>query len=121
MKTFALLSGLYLLAAFAYGQVRDIKDFGKTEAMLANFWGTKDRTNNITTAEAIRVTSGLRPGIWEEDASKILSTNGLKNPMEIGTTTGWDRCYGLADGSCLHLDYRARKVAKDGNWGGNGE
>jgi len=27
----------------------------------------------------------------------------------------------LADGTSLHLDYRARELAKNGRWGGNGE
>jgi hypothetical protein len=121
MKIFALLSGFYLLAALAYGQVRDIKDFSKTEAMLANFGGTEFRTNAVSRVEAIRVVSQLRVGVWEENASQILSTNNLKHPLGIATITGWDRCYGLADGTCLHLGYRARKLAKDGNWGGNGE
>ncbi len=101
MKAFALLSGLFLLAALAYGQVY--------------------YTNDVTRAEAIRVASRLRVGMWEKDASKLLSTNGLKNAMGIGAITGWDRCYGLSDGASLHLDYRARELAKDGRWGGNGE
>jgi hypothetical protein len=99
MKAFALLSGLFLLAA--YGQVY--------------------YTNDVTRAEAIRVASRLRVGMWEEDASRILSTNGLKNAIGAGAITGWDRCYRLSDGTSLHLDYRARELAKDGRWGGNGE
>ena len=78
-------------------------------------------TNNVPRAEAIRVASRLRVGMWEEDASKILSTNGLKNAIGVGAVTGWDRCYDLSDGTSLHLDYRARAIARDGRWGGNGE
>jgi hypothetical protein len=101
MKAFALLLSLFLLAAFAYGQVY--------------------YTNNVSRAQAISTASRLRVGMWEEDASKILSTNGLTNAMGIGAVTGWDRCYGLSDGTSLHLDYRARSIARDGRWGGNGE
>jgi len=92
---------IFLLAAFAYGQVY--------------------YTNNVSRAQATSAASRLRVGMWEEDASKILSTNGLTNAMGIGSVTGWDRCYGLSDGTSLHLDYRARSVARDGRWGGNGE
>ena len=101
MKTIAPISSLFLLAAFAYGQLY--------------------YTNNITRAEAIKSASRLRVGMWEEDVSKILSTNGLTSAMGIGSISGWDRCYGLSDGTSLHLDYRARELAKDGRWGGNGE
>ena len=100
MKAIALISSLFF-AAFAYGQLY--------------------YTNNITRAGAIKAASRLRVGMWEEDASKILSTNGLTNAMGVGAISGWDRCYGLSDGTSLHLDYRARAPAKDGRWGGNGE
>jgi len=100
MKAIALVSSLLMLAALACGQVY--------------------YTNNVTRAEAITVASKLKVGMWEENASKILSTNGLKNAMGVGAVTGWDRCYGLSDGTSLHLDYRAREIARDGRWGGNG-
>jgi hypothetical protein len=100
MKAFALISSMFLLAAFAYGQLY--------------------YTNSVTRADAIKAASRLRVGMWEEEASEILSTNGLKNAMGVGAITGWDRCYGLSDGTSLHLDYRARELAKDGRWGGNG-
>ena len=77
--------------------------------------------NNVTRAEAIKVASQLRRGMWEEDVSKRLATNGLKFNIAGGTITGWHRYYGLSDGTSLHLDYRARKIARDGRWGGNGE
>jgi len=101
MKAIPLLCSLFLLAAFACGQVY--------------------YTNSVTRADAIKAASKLKVGMWEEDASKVLSTNGLTNAMSIGAVTGWDRCYGLSDGTSLHLDYRARSIARDGRWGGNGE
>ncbi|HTJ00772.1 MAG TPA: hypothetical protein VL527_17960 [Dongiaceae bacterium] len=101
MKAFALISSLFILTLCVYGQVY--------------------YTNNVTRAEAIQAASRLRAGMWQEDASKMLSTNGLKNAMAVGAITGWDLCYGLADGTSLHLDYRARELAKNGRWGGNGE
>ncbi len=100
MKAIASLSALLVLATLASGQVYF--------------------SNNVTRAEAIRIASRLWAGMREEDASKQLATNGLKYAMGVGAVAGWDRCYGLADGTSLHLDYRAREIARDGRWGGNG-
>lgn len=78
-------------------------------------------TNAVTQAEAIKAVSHLKVGMWEEQASKQLATNGLINAMGAGAISGWDTVYGLSDGTSLHLSYRARELARDGHWGGNGE
>jgi hypothetical protein len=88
---------------------------------LAVAFGQVYYTNAVTQAEAIRAASRLKIGVWEEQASKQLATNGLINAMGAGAITGWDRIYGLSDGTSLHLSYRARELARDGRWGGNGE
>ena len=84
-------------------------------------WGQVYYTNSVSQAEAIKAASRLRVGMWEEVASKQLATNGLINAMGVGAMTGWDTCYGLSDGTSLHLSYRARDLSKGGRWGGNGE
>jgi len=78
-------------------------------------------TNNVTRAAAIKVASQLRVGMWEEDASKLVAKHSLTNAVGIGAVAGWGRFYTLADGTSLVLDYRAREIARDGRWGGNGE
>ncbi len=100
MRASVLFSVAFVLATLAYGQLY--------------------YSNNVTRAQAIKAASLLKPGMWEENASKVLATNGLKYCMRIGAVTGWDACYGLSDGTSLHLDYSAREIAKSGHWGGNG-
>lgn len=90
-------------------------------ALLVVAFGQVYYTNAVTQAEAIRAASRLKVGMWEEQASKQLATNGLINAMGAGGITGWDTIYGLSDGTSLHLSYRARELARDGRWGGNGE
>ena len=102
MKAIASLSTLLLLSTWVWGQ---------SNVHYSNYVGR---------AEAIRVASRLKVGMWEENASKLLATNGLKYAIGVGAVAGWDQCYGLADGTSLHLDYRARAIARDGRWGGNG-
>ncbi|MBI3851651.1 MAG: hypothetical protein HY298_15445 [Verrucomicrobia bacterium] len=99
MKSIALLSSLFMLVGLAWGQVYF--------------------SNNVTRAEAVRVASHLKIGMWEEDAAKLLATNGLKHAIGVGAKTGWNRDYGLSDGCSLVLDYRARDLRPNG-WGGNG-
>ena len=77
-------------------------------------------SNNVIRAEAVRAASQLRTGMWEEQASTQLATNGLKYAIGVGAITGWNRCYGLSDESSLVLDYSARSIATNGFWGGNG-
>jgi hypothetical protein len=100
MKTIASLSSMLALATIALGQ-------------------TVFYSNNVTRAEAIKAASKLKAGMWEEDASKQLATNELKYAMGVGGAVGWDRCYGLSDGTSLHLSYRPREF-KGAQWGGNG-
>jgi hypothetical protein len=101
MRAVVLYLSLLVFVALAFGQVY--------------------YTNAVTQAEAIRAASRLKVGMWEERVSSQLATNGLINAMGIGAITGWDTCYGLSDGTSLHLSYRARELARDGRWGGNGE
>jgi hypothetical protein len=124
MKAFALLSSLFLLATFANGQVY-----------------TTTVSNNVSRAEAIRAASQLRVGMWQEDAERVLSTNGLRtgwirmsdkdSKVVIlaadairgtnsyrGPITEWERWYPLSDGTQLRLDYRARSIARNGPWPG---
>jgi hypothetical protein len=101
MRAVVLFLSLFVFTALAFGQVY--------------------YTNAVTQAEAVRAASRLKVGMWEERASSQLATNGLINAMGVGAITGWDRCYGLSDGTSLHLSYRARELARDGRWGGNGE
>jgi len=78
-------------------------------------------SNNVSRVEAMRVSAAqLKVGMWEEEASQRLGTNGLKYCIGVGAAGGWDRCYGLSDGSSLHLSYNARSIARNGFWGGNG-
>src|SRR5262249_15590398 len=100
MKAVTIISGLCLLAIFALGQVY--------------------HTNNVTRAEAIRVASRLKAGMWQEDVEKQLSTNGLKDSFGVGAQVGWNRNYGLSDGSSLVLDYKARALSTNGIWGDRG-
>jgi hypothetical protein len=101
MKAVVLFLSLFAFIALALGQVY--------------------YTNAVTQAEAVRAASRLKVGMWEERVSSQLATNGLINSSGVGAISGWDRCYGLSDGTSLHLSYRARELARDGRWGGNGE
>ena len=101
MRAVVLYLSLFVFLALAFGQVY--------------------YTNAVTQAEAVRAASRLKVGMWEERASSQLATNGLINSMGVGAISGWDRVYGLSDGTSLHLSYRARELARDGRWGGNGE
>jgi len=100
MKVFVPITILCLLAILAWGQVY--------------------YTNNVTRAEAIRAASRLKVGTWQEDVEKRLSTNGLRDSIGVGAQVGWNRCYGLSDGSSLILDYSARIIPTDGLWGQHG-
>ena len=102
MKSTVIPATLLLLAALVWGQTNV-------------YW-----SNNVARADAVRAASQLRMGMWEEHASKQLATNGLKNTVGIGAAVGWNRYYGLSDGSSLVLDYSARYIATTGHWGGNG-
>src|SRR5664279_1281575 len=85
--------------------------------MLGNSaWGQVFDTDNVTRVEAVKVASQLKVGMREEDASLLLATNELRNAFGVGAISGWDSCYGLSDGSSLHLSYTAREIAKDGRW-----
>ena len=100
MRVIVLYFCLFVFLALAFGQVY--------------------YTNAVTQADAIRAASRLKVGMWEEQASKQLATNGLTDFMRVGGMTGWDTCYGLSDGTSLHLSYQAREL-KGSLWGGNGE
>ena len=77
-------------------------------------------TNGVTRAEAIRAASRLQFGMWQEDVGKQLSTNGLRDSIGCGAQVGWNRSYGLSDGSSLVLDYRVRVLSTNGWWGDHG-
>lgn len=77
-------------------------------------------SNNVTRAVAIQAASHLRAGMWEESVTKQIATNGLNNAISAGAVVGWNSYYRLSDGSSLVLDYTARSIATNGNWGGNG-
>jgi hypothetical protein len=77
-------------------------------------------SNNVSQAAAIKVVSQFHVGMWEEEVSKILETNGIKYAIGVGAAVGWGRFYGLSDGTSLHLDYSARFIPTNRIWGGNG-
>jgi hypothetical protein len=77
-------------------------------------------TNDVTRAEAIRAASRLKVGMWQEDVERQLSTNGLRDSIGCGAQVGWNRSYGLSDGSSLDLDYRVRILSTNGWWGDHG-
>jgi hypothetical protein len=99
VKVIATISSLLLLANVAWGQV---------------YW-----SNNVTTAQAVKVASQLKVGMWEEEVAKVLATHGLTNATSVGAKTGWSRSYGLSDGYFLTVDYCARDITTN-VWGGNG-
>jgi len=94
--------------------------FAALLVVAALVWGQMYYSNNVTRAEAVRAASRLRAGMWEEHVSKQLATNGIKYNMAVGAVVGWNRYYGLSDGSSLVLDYSARSIPTNGLWGGNG-
>jgi hypothetical protein len=78
-------------------------------------------TNSVDAAQAVKLASGLRVGMLEQDAAQILDAqHGLKCGGDVGDSIGWARFYLLADGCFLHLEMEPKKVATDGRWGGNG-
>ena len=100
MKAVIIITGFSLLAVLAFGQVY--------------------YTNDVTRAQAIRAASRLKVGMWQEEVEKQLSTNGLRYSIGVGAQVGWNRCYGLSDGSSLVLDYRVRILSTNGLWGDHG-
>ena len=100
MKIFAAITCICFLAILARGQLY--------------------YTNNVTRTEAILAASQLKMGMWQEDVEKQLSTHGLSNSIGVGAQVGWNRCYGLSDGSALVLDYKVRVLSADGAWGDHG-
>jgi hypothetical protein len=101
MKSMNLLAIFFLMARLASGQV---------------YW-----SNNVPSKQAIRIASRFHIGMWEEDVTKILQTNGINYAISVGANSGWTRGYGLSDGFCLALNYTARAFPTNGGWwGGNG-
>ena len=100
MKAVVIITSFCLLAVLALGQVY--------------------YTNDVTRAEAIRAASRLKVGMWQEVVEKQLSTNGLRDSIGCGAQVGWNRSYGLSDGSSLVLDYRVRILSTNGLWGDHG-
>jgi hypothetical protein len=78
-------------------------------------------SNAVSQAEAVAVVSRLHVGAREGDVMPFLETNHLRTWVRVGAATGWDSVYVLSNGTQLHLDYRARAMANDGRWGGNGQ
>ena len=97
-----ILAGLLGLASLAAGQVYF--------------------SNNVTRAKAIKIASQLNIGMKEEDAIRLLATNGIKYCESVGSIGGWGRFYGLSDGTSLELDYSPKEIipSTNGWWGDNG-
>jgi hypothetical protein len=100
MKAIVIITSLCLLTVLALGQVY--------------------YTNDVSRAEAIRAASQLKVGMWQEAVEKQLSTNGLRDSIGCGAQVGWNRSYGLSDGSSLVLDYKVRILSTNGWWGDHG-
>ena len=100
MKAVVIITSFCLLAVLALGQVY--------------------YTNDVTRAEAIRAASRLKIGMWQEAVEKQISTNRLRDSIGCGAQVGWNRSYGLSDGSSLVLDYRVRILSTNGLWGDHG-
>ncbi len=78
-------------------------------------------TNSVNAAQAVKLASGLRAGMSEQDVARVLGEqNGLKSGGALGDSFGWSRFYLLADGCFLDLEMDAKEVRNDGTWGGNG-
>lgn len=70
-------------------------------------------SNNVTQAGAKEAVKHLYWGMWDERACARIATNGLKNSIRIDRDNGYDRIYGLADGTALRLGYEKRTFPKD--------
>jgi hypothetical protein len=61
-------------------------------------------TNGIDSAQAIKISSGLKVGMSEGEVGRFLETNGLTGEFTIGSHVGGTRSYLLSDGCTLCLD-----------------
>lgn len=66
-------------------------------------------TNNVERAQAVKIASQLSVGMRQEDATKLLTQNGLTNSINLGSGFSWTLFYGLADGSSLGLSMRSSR------------
>jgi hypothetical protein len=87
MKLFLLLLFMFVAASSALGQ--------------------RNVTNDVSTTIAIKVASQLTLGVREEEARKVLATNGLPQ-FDRNGGLGWAcDCYPLSNGKWLMLCYTA--------------
>jgi hypothetical protein len=94
MKLFTLLIFISVAAGPALGQM--------------NF------TNDVSTTAAINVVSQLKVGLQEEEARKVLATNGLPMFISFGRPGRWDDSYLLSDGQQLMLGYSSSENISNG-------
>ena len=81
--------------------------------------GQRNFTNDVSTTAAIKVVSQLKVGLQEEEARKVLATNGLPIFASSGRPGRWFDIYLLSDGKRLMLSYSApENISNDGPWKG---
>jgi hypothetical protein len=68
----------------------------------------------IGQAEAAKIASQLTVGMGEDDATKFLTSNGLKNGPRIGTSQMWYHYFPLTNNLNLGLEFRPRAPRSDG-------
>ena len=101
MKLIRLLLVLFTTVTSALGQIN-----------LTNY--VFNVSNNASPTEAIKVASQLKVGLREEEARKILATNGLTRFDGFGREGMWDNSYLLSNGKWLLLGYTGTENVTDG-------
>jgi hypothetical protein len=103
-----IIFGVLTFGGYSFGQVFTAKN------------GVVVVTNSQTQAQVIRVASGLRIGMREEDASWVLATNQLYSTVSAKVGVGWSAYYSLSNGCILVLDYTAKGIPTNGSMDGKG-
>jgi hypothetical protein len=107
-----------IMAVIGFGIVGSVRHaFGQ---IITTNHGVIVITNTLTQQETIKIASGLKIGMRDEDAERYLRTNKLASSLKVGSMTGWASIYTLADGSSLHVAYNSKNISTNGWWDAHG-